>query len=192
MSLIKVIIGSTRTNRFGEQPAKWIMDLTKEYPDHTFELIDLKEINLPFMDEPNPPLAGDYTLPHTKAWAQIVDAADGFIVVTPEYNHGAPAVLKNALDILAKEWFYKPISFVNYGAKAGGARAVEQLRATSIWLRMIPLPDEVSITNYWGQLDGNGKLQPTEDQTADAKRLIENSIFWATELKPIREKKLAA
>lgn len=191
MSLIKVIVGSTRTNRFGEQPAAWLMDLTKEYPEHTFELIDLKEINLPFLDEPNPPLAGDYTHPHTKAWAEIIEPADGFIIVTPEYNHGVPAALKNALDFLAKEWFYKPVSFISYGAKAGGVRAVEHLRATSIWLRMIPLPEEVALVNYWGQLDESGKLQPTDDQIADAKRLIENSIFWATELKPIREKKLA-
>ena len=192
MSVIKVIVGSTRTNRFGEQPASWVMELTKEYPEHTFELVDLKDINLPFLDEPNPPLAGDYTHPHTKDWAQIIEPADGFIIVTPEYNHGVPAALKNALDFLAKEWFYKPVSFVSYGATGGGIRAVEHLRASAIWLRMIPLSDELALTNYWGQLDENGKYQPTEGQIADAKRLIQNSIFWATELKPIREKKLAA
>lgn len=191
MANIKIIIGSTRTNRFGIQPAKWLMELTKEYTDDTFELVDLAEINLPFLDEPQPPSLGNYAHDHTKAWAKIIGEADGFIVITPEYNHGVPAVLKNAIDFLYKEWLYKPIGFVGYGAAAGGVRAIEHLRASTIWLRMIPLHDDVIFQNYWGQLDESGTLQPTEKQINDGKRLIENSIFWANELQPIR-KKLAA
>lgn len=191
MANIKVIIGSTRTNRFGVQPAEWLMELTKEYTSDTFELIDLAEVNLPFLDEPQPPSLGNYVHDHTKAWAKTIGEADGFIVVTPEYNHGVPAALKNAFDFLYKEWLYKPIGFVGYGAGAGGVRAIEHLRASTIWLRMIPLHDDVVFPNYRGQLDESGVLQPTEKQINDAKRLIENSIFWANELLPIR-KKLAA
>jgi NAD(P)H-dependent FMN reductase len=189
MPLIKVILGSIRPGRFGEQPANWIMDLAKEHPEATFELVDLAEIKLPFLDESVPPSVsnGDYEHEHSKEWGRIIDGADGIIFVTGEYNHGIPASLKNAIDFAAKEWFYKPVSFVSYGAKAGGVRAVEQLREIAGWLRMYDMHDEVAIRNYWAQLDENGKFQPTDEQNEDAHRLLKNLAFWSEKMKPIRE-----
>lgn len=188
MAHIKVILGSTRPNRFGVQPAKWIMELTNEHKDATFELVDLAEINLPLLDEPQPPTMGNYTQEHTKAWAKIIDEADGFVVVTGEYNFGVPAALKNAFDFLAKEWRYKPVAFVSYGAAAGGARAVEHLRSSVANLGMFDLRDQVILVNYWEQLGENGAFQPTDTQTETAHKLLDNIVFWADHIKPAREK----
>lgn len=187
MTLIKVIIGTTRDGRFGDKPAAWIMDLSKQYTDATFELIDLKDINLPLFDEPVPPLMGDYRHEHTKAWAKTIGEADGFIFVTGEYNFSVPPSLKNALDYLAAEWRYKPVVFVSYGAAAGGLRAVQHLRDIAGNLGYIPLQDAVIFTNYWNQLDESGNLKPSEEQLTNAHKLLKNIIFWAERLKPIRE-----
>ena len=187
MPLIKVIVGSTRPGRFGIQAANWIMDLTKEFPGATFELVDLEKVNLPFLDEETPPAAGNYTQDHTKAWSKVVDEADGFVFITGEYNHGVQPALKNAIDFAAKEWYYKPVAFVSYGADAGGVRAVEHLRGTVAWLRMYDLNDVVMIPNYWGQLDENGKFQPRENQNDDASRMLKNIAFWSEKMKPARE-----
>jgi NAD(P)H-dependent FMN reductase len=189
MSLIKVIVGSVRPGRFGNQPAAWIMDLSKDYPEATFELIDLAEVKLPFLDEATPPsLAnGNYEHEHTAAWSKLIGEADGYIFVTGEYNHGIPASLKNAIDFVANEWYYKPVSFVSYGAHGGGVRAVEHLRGVVAWLRMYAMHDEVAIKDYWGQLDDKGTFQPTDEQNADAKRLLTNLIFWSDKLAPIRK-----
>jgi NAD(P)H-dependent FMN reductase len=190
MPIIKVILGSTRPNRFGPQPAAWIMQLSKAYPDASFELVDLAEVQLPFLDEPLPPSSvvdGKYEHAHTRAWAKVIDEADGFIIVTPEYDYGVPAALKNAIDFVSNEWNYKPVAFVSYGASAGGARAVEHLRGSAGWLRLYDLREQVVMPNYWGQLDKNGKFQPTESQTRNAKDLLEAVIFWSNHLKSARE-----
>lgn len=184
---VKVILGSTRPNRFGTHVANWIMELAKEQKDTAFELIDLKDVNLPFLDEPVPPLMGQYSKPHTKEWAKIIGEADGFIIVTAEYNFSIPAALKNALDFLAAEWRYKPVAFVSYGAAAGGARAVEHLRSSIANLGMFDLRDQVIIPEYWNQMDDNGAFKPTEAQTTNAKKMIERIAFWSTYLKPARE-----
>lgn len=188
---IKVILGSTRPNRFGPQVANWIMELAKDHQDAEFELVDLHEINLPLLDEPIPPIEGKYSLPHTKAWAKIVDEADGFIIVTAEYNFSIPAALKNALDYLAAEWRYKPVAFVSYGAGAGGARAVEHLRSSIANLGMFDLRDQVVIPQYWNQLTEDGAFQPTDMQTALAKKLIERIAYWSKYLAPARQELLA-
>jgi NAD(P)H-dependent FMN reductase len=190
MPIIKVILGSTRPERFGPKPAAWIMELAKQFPETTFELIDLADINLPMLDEPVPSIHHQYTKQHTKDWANIIGEADGFVIVTAEYNFGVPAALKNALDFLSYEWYYKPVAFVSYGASAGGARAVEHLRGSAGWLRMYDLSESVVIPNYWEQLDENGTFKPTGQQTENAKKLLERVAFWAENLKPIREKLL--
>src|SRR5687767_7079366 len=147
MSLVKVILGSTRPNRFGIQPAEWVMKLSEQYKDATFELVDLADINLPFLDEPVPPSMRQYTKEHTKTWSRIISEADGFVFVTAEYNYGIPAGLKNAIDFVSHEWHYKPATFVSYGSDAGGARAIEHLRGSAGWLRMYDLREHLSIPN---------------------------------------------
>lgn len=187
MSIIKVIIGSNRPSRFGKQPADWIMELSKEHSEATFELIDLAEVNLPFLDEPTPALYAQYTQDHTKAWSKIIDEADGFIFVTPEYNHATSAVLKNAIDYLAAEWRHKPVAFVSYGVQ-GGVRAVENLRTIVANLSMYSVYDQVNFINYWAQLDESGKLIPTDEQTDQAHKLLKNIAFWSDTFSEARQK----
>lgn len=187
MSLIKVIVGSTRPSRFGIQPAEWIMQLAKELPETNFRLVDLQEVNLPLLNESQPAVYGQYEHEHSKAWAKEIDEADGFIIVTPEYNRGTSPALKNAIDYAAREWFYKPVAYVSYGAEAGGVRAVEQLHNTFTWLRAYNIHSVVSFPNYWNQLDENGKLVPSEAQTAAARRMLLNVSFWADALQTPRK-----
>jgi NAD(P)H-dependent FMN reductase len=191
MSLIKVILGSTRPDRFGEQPARWIMELAKQHSEATYELVDLQGVNLPLLDEPVAAMFGQYEHEHTKQWSQIIDEADGFIFVTPEYNSGVPAAFKNAVDYLYAEWKYKPVAFVSYGAGGGGRLAVNNWRSIFGYLDLIGLSDHVSFNEYWKQLDENGKLLPTEEQTEKAHKLLEHVSFWADKLSPIREELLA-
>jgi NAD(P)H-dependent FMN reductase len=191
MSLVKVILGSTRQGRFGVQPAEWIMELSKEYPQATFELVDLAEINLPMFDDATPPslVEGDnYEKESTRKWAKIIGEADGFIIVTAEYNFGVPAALKNAIDTVSNEWGYKPVAFVSYGTAPGGARAVEHLRGSAGWLRMYDLREQVIIANYWAQLDAEGKFTPTDSQIHGAQAMFDAIVFWSEHMKEAREK----
>lgn len=189
--VIKVILGSTRPNRFGGQVADWVMHLAKEFPGATFELVDLKEVNLPLLDEPIPAVHGKYSQPHTKEWSRIINEADGFVVVTGEYNFTIPAAVKNAFDFLAAEWRYKPIAFVSYGAAAGGARAVEHFRSSVANLSMFDLREQVIIPNYWTQQNENGQFVPSDEQVQTAKKLLERIAYWADYLKPARKTLLA-
>lgn len=192
MPKIKIIVGSVRPNRFGPTVAQWINELAKAQTDATFEVIDLAAVSLPFLDEPAPPSTEEeYVQDHTKAWARVIGEADGFIVITPEYNHGVAPSLKNAIDFLDKEWHYKPITFVSYGADAGGVRAVEHLRGTAAWLRMYDLHNVVMIPTYWTQLDEKGIFTPTERQVEDANRLLNDIVFWAEQMRAPRQAKLA-
>src|SRR3989475_11336243 len=124
---IAIIIGSTRPGRNGEAVAKWVYGIAQERSDAEFELVDIKDFNLPLLDEPMPPIMGQYSKAHTKAWAAKIGSFDGFVFVTPEYNHGVPGALKNAIDFRLREWNDKAAGFVSYGG-AGGARAGGQLR----------------------------------------------------------------
>ncbi|HEX8891310.1 MAG TPA: NAD(P)H-dependent oxidoreductase, partial [Pyrinomonadaceae bacterium] len=127
MIRIGIILGSTRPNRNGEAVAKWVDEIAQKRTDAEFELIDIKDFNLPLLDEPIPPSMGQYSKEHTKAWAAKIGSFDAFVFVTPEYNHGTSGALKNAIDFLFKEWNNKAAGFVGYGS-AGGVRAVESLR----------------------------------------------------------------
>src|SRR5436305_2722937 len=137
---IHVIVGSTRQNRISEKPARWIYEHVQTKPELDGELLDLRDYPLPLVDEPTAPihLQGKYSDERVQLWAQKVAEADGYIVVSPEYNHGYPAVLKNAFDVIYPEWNNKPIGFVSYGT-LGGARVVEQLRLVAVELQMVPI-----------------------------------------------------
>src|SRR5260221_13465190 len=123
---IAIIIGSTRPGRNGEAVAKWVHEIAKKRTDAEFELVDIKDFNLPLLDEPMPPIMGQYSKPHTKTWAAKIGSFDGFVFVMPEYNHGISGALKNAIDFLFREWNDKAAGFVSYGG-AGGAPPAEQL-----------------------------------------------------------------
>src|SRR5918995_6364495 len=124
MLRVVIILGSTRPGRNGEAVAKWVYDIAKRRTDAEFEYLDIKDYNLPLLDEPIPPSLGKYSKEHTKAWAAKIDSFDAFVFVTAEYNHGIPGALKNAIDFLYKEWNNKVAGFVSYGGGGFWGRAV--------------------------------------------------------------------
>lgn len=143
---IQIIIGSTRPNRFSEKPAQWIYGEAKKRKDLDIELLDLRDYPMPNYDEPMSPkmLKGNYKDGIVKKWVRKVGEADGYIIVSPEYNHGYPAVLKTALDYPYYEWNRKAVGFVSWGS-AGGARVVEQLRQVAVELQMVPIQPSIHI-----------------------------------------------
>lgn len=188
MSLsIAVIIGSTRPHRQGIHVADWFMDEVKKYPNLKFELIDLEKVNLPFLDEQIPASAGQYQNEHTKKWANTISRFDGYVFITPEYNHGYPAALKNALDYLYAEWNKKPMATVSYGATSGGLRAVEQLRLVALQLRMMPVGSEIAIPFVWDAVSEKGVKPEYVKGSVDG--LIEELQWWGEALKVARRKK---
>src|SRR5256714_7693983 len=136
MLKVGIITGSTRPSRKSADVAKWALEVARKRSDAEYELIDIKDFELPLLDEPMPPSMGRYQQPHTKRWAAKIASLDAFVFVSPEYNHGIPAALKNAIDFLFAEWKDKAAGFVSYGG-AGGARTVEQLR-------LAPLPADLA------------------------------------------------
>ncbi len=188
MVKVQIILGSTRENRAGWRIANWVYEQAKLRKDMEAELVDLKAWPLPFYDEaaPVPMLKGKYKEPLAKKWSEKISGADGYIIVTPEYNHGYPAVLKNALDYLYFEWSKKPVSFVSYGGFVGGSRAVEQLRQVVIELQMAPMRQAVHFIHVYKMTDE--ELQH-EDNNKQAQGMFDQLVWWAEALKAAREKK---
>lgn len=183
---IKLIVGSTRANRFSEKPADWIEGLAKERSELEVERLDLRDYPLPFFEEPLPPgfAKDDYSNPDIIRWREKIREADGFIICTPEYNHGYPAVLKNALDTVYHAWSRKAVAFVSWGG-AGGTRGVEQLRLVAIELDMAPSRFAVHISNPWfiksvSEID-------TEPNRQSAAALLDNLVWWTAALKAARQ-----
>jgi NAD(P)H-dependent FMN reductase len=142
---VQLILGSTRQGRFGEKVAAWMIDRLGRRDDIEVELVDLRDYPMPFYEQERPPAYGDRDYPdEVVPWAEKVAAADGYFLVTPEYNHGYPAVLKNALDQVFPEFNRKPVAFAGYG-NSGGARAIEQLRLVAVELEMAPLRHAIHI-----------------------------------------------
>lgn len=187
MPKIKIILGSTRPNRFGPQAAQWLLKQTTDIKNAKFELVDLSELNLPLLDEPVTPMNRQYSKDHTFEWSKIVDEADGFIIVTPEYNHSIPAALKNAIDFLYHEWNFKPVAYVSYGSGAGGSRAVEHLRGVAGEQKMYDLREQILLPEFYNNLDSDGNYKFTDAQAEAAKTLLNSVVFWATHMKPARE-----
>ncbi|MBI4084957.1 MAG: NAD(P)H-dependent oxidoreductase [Candidatus Liptonbacteria bacterium] len=189
---IKIIIGSTRQNRFGDKPAKWIHEEAKKKDEIEAELLDLRDWPLPFYNEPTSPSmvkGGAYPNEIARKLAAKIEEADAFIVVTPEYNHSTSGVLKNALDSVYAEWNRKAVGFVAYGS-VGGARAVEHLRGIVVELQMAPIRSAIHIPQPWNLLDENGNLKngaiDSFKNTADA--FLNQLIWWAKALRAAREK----
>lgn len=186
---IRIILGSTRRGRFGEHPARWMLDRTAGMDGVRAVLLDLRDYPLPFFDEPVSPsrFEGNYPTEAIARWAAEVEAADGFVIVTPEYNHGYPAVLKNALDSVYDPWKRKAVGFVSYGG-VGGARSVEQLREVAVELQMAPVRSAVHIPAPWTLLDGHGVLKPDafDPFTKNAEALLADLVWWARALRTAR------
>ena len=169
MTVISVIVGSTRQGRFSEKPAQWILQRLESRGGIETRLLDLREFPLPFFDQPVPPAMPGrppYENEMVKRWTAEIARSDGFIFVTPEYNFGPPAVLKNALDWVYPEWNRKAVAFVSYGS-ALGARSVQQLRETAIELQLAPVRSSVHIpvATLWAHFQGGtgGARGPRQD-----------------------------
>jgi len=181
---IGIILGSTRQGRVGERVAAWINALARARDDIDVELLDLLDYPLGFYAHPAPPMQAErsYAGDVEKRWWERVNEKDGFVIVTPEYNHGYPAVLKNALDYGYVAWNKKPVAFVSYGGAAGGVRAVQQLRQVAIELQMAPLRDEVNIPLAFKAF--NEKGEPIDNRLAPrAATMLRQLVWWARVLR---------
>jgi NAD(P)H-dependent FMN reductase len=190
MSLkIGVIVSTTRPTRVGRKVADWFMDQVKNVSDIEFDLIDLAEENLPFMDEPQSPSSGQYEHERTKQWSKKISGYDGYVYVTAEYNHGYPAPLKNAIDSLFHEWAKKPVALVGYGGM-GGARAIEQLVNVIAQVNGVALSSTshtVRIIDVWSAFDEQGNMKP-EFVKGHIDNLVKELKWWGEALKSARAK----
>lgn len=190
MTRIGIILGSTRPNRNGEQVANWVLDLASHRGDATYELIDLRDFDLPNYDEPFPSSMGQYQNEHTKRWAQTVDAYDGFVIVTPEYNHSIPGALKNALDFVYAEWNNKAVGFVSYGA-ALGVRSVEHLRQVVGHLQMADVGQTVSLSIFT-EFENMQTFTPADISVDALNTMLDQLIAWTRALMSLRVAAVAA
>src|ERR1700761_6091627 len=165
-----IIVASTRPGRVGLPVAEWFEARALGQGDFDIDLADLKEIDLPFFDEPKHPRLQEYEHQHTKDWSARVAAADAVVIVTPEYNYGLPAPLKNALDFLSLEWNYKPVGFVSYGGVSAGTRAAQMIKQVVTTLKMMPLFESVSIPFVSHFIGEGGEFTPNDvmEKAADA------------------------
>jgi NAD(P)H-dependent FMN reductase len=184
---ILVILGSTREGRVGQNVARWLMRQLDARPEADFELVDLRDYPLPVYEGPS----SDRSVAAVHRWADKVAAADGYIVVTPEYNHGYPAALKSALDHAYQEWNRKPVAFVSYGGHAAGYRAVEQLRQVAVELQMVPLREQVGIQAPWSAFDAQGDLTRNGPEEAVG-RMVDDLLWWTRALRQARAAELTA
>jgi NAD(P)H-dependent FMN reductase len=170
MPSLMIVIATTRPARAGIAVAEWFIDRARAHDAFEVDVVDLAELNLPFLDEPNHPRLGQYTQQHTRDWSARVTAADAFVFITAEYNHGYPATLKNAIDFLHWEWKDKPVGFVSYGGVAAGTRALQQLKPVVSVLKMVPISEAVNVPFFAQFIDEDGALAPNQvmEQSASA------------------------
>jgi len=185
MLKIGVILGSTRPSRRGKQVADWVMAQVEQRSDAHYELIDLIDHPLPHLDEPVPPSMGRYEHEHTKRWADVIDGFDGFVVVTPEYNHSIPGVLKNAFDYLFAEWGNKAIGFVSYGS-AGGVRAVEQLRLIAGELQLADVRASVGLP-FASEFEQHKTFTPTSNAVKALDAMLDQLVSWTRAMEQVRK-----
>ena len=183
---IAIILGSTRETRFGERPARWLHELAQARGDAEYRLVDLRDYPLPFFDAPKPPAAAPVEHPEARRLAAVVDASDGFVFITAEYNHSIPAVLKNAVDHLYTEWNRKPAAILAYGG-VGGVRATEALRLITIELQMVPLRNAVNIARpEFGELRSGKDFSDFPALGQAAARMLDDLLWWTHALKTAR------
>ena len=184
MLKLAIIIGSTRPGRVGEAVARWVYQIAQQRRDVEFELVDIRDFNLPLLDEPVPPSQGKYSKPHTKAWAAKIASFDGYIFVTPEYNHGIAGALKNAIDFLYAEWNNKAAGFVGYGS-AGGTRAVESLRLVMAELQVATVRAQVALSLFT-DFENFTVFKPASYHEKSLHQMFDQVIAWGGALKALR------
>ncbi|RED55717.1 NADPH-dependent FMN reductase [Cohnella lupini] len=185
MSKIAIIIGSTRPGRKAADVAHWVYQIAAKRSDAEFELVDIADYNLPLYDEPIPPAMGTYKHEHTIVWSEKIQSFDGYVFVTPEYNHSTSAVLKNAIDFLYREWNDKAVGFVSYGS-AGGTRAVEHLRQIAGELKLADVQAQVSLSLF-NDFENFSVLKPDPKQEASVGNMLNQVVAWSGALKSLRK-----
>lgn len=187
MLKLQIITVSTREGRKGPVVASWFTERARVHGKFDIEVLDLAVVNLPMFDEPHHPSLKKYEHEHTKAWSAIIDRADAYVFVTPEYNFGTPPSLLNALNYLVKEWQYKPAAFVSYGGVSGGLRGVQMTKQVMTTLKIVPLFESVAIPFFAQHIDKDSNvLRPGEVQEKSADAMLNELLKWAEALKPMR------
>ncbi len=184
MTKIGIILGSTRPGRVGEVVARWVYEVAAQRTDAEFELVDLLDYKLPHLDEAYPPSMGQYSQPHTLEWAAKIASFDGYVMVTPEYNHSTSGALKNAIDFLYAEWNNKAVGFVSYGS-VGGARAVENLRLVAGELQMADVRAQVALS-LRTDFENFSVLKPSDFQRQALTTVLDQVVAWSKALAPLR------
>ena len=184
--ILQVIVASTRPGRRGIAVAGWIQRMAEQHGGFDVELVDLAEVALPVLDEPNHPRLGQYVHDHTKGWSATVSRADAFVFVTPEYNHSYPGALKNALDYLSAEWADKAAGIVSYGGVSAGLRAATALKPVLAALRMVPVVEAVSIPFFAQFLTDDDEFVPNAELEAGAKGMLDELLRLTGALRSLR------
>jgi NAD(P)H-dependent FMN reductase len=184
MIKIAIIVGSTRPGRNGEAVAKWVLENAAGREGATYELVDLADYPLPHLDEPMPAMMGQYTQEHTKSWSQKIAGYDGYVFVTPEYNHSTSGVLKNAIDYLSAEWANKAAGFVSYGT-VGGVRAVEHLRLMAAELQMATVRGQAALSLFT-DFENFSDFKPGAHQAQSLEDMFTQLETWSKALAPLR------
>jgi NAD(P)H-dependent FMN reductase len=192
MPKLMIVIASTRPGRVGLPVAQWFTERATEHGAFDVQVVDLAELELPFLDEPHHPRLRRYTREHTHEWSELVDAADAFVFVTSEYNHGYPAPLKNAIDYLNHEWKDKPVGFVSYGGVSAGTRAVQQLKQVVTAIKLMPIAEAVNIPFVAQFVDDGGVVQANEVMEQAASAMLNELVLVERALRGLREQRLAA
>jgi NAD(P)H-dependent FMN reductase len=187
MLRIAIIIGSTRPGRKGASVGKWAYDIARKRNDAEFELVDIADFNLPLLDEPLSAMFGQYSHDHTRTWSAKIASFDGYVFVTPEYNHGTSGALKNAIDFLYKEWNNKAAGFIAYGGTMG-ARAVESLRLVMAELQVATVRAQVGLSLVT-DFENFTVFKPAETHEKNVNSMLDQVIAWSGALKPVRERR---
>lgn len=185
MLKIAIIVGSTRPGRKCEAVAQWAHDIARRRTDADFALVDLAAYALPLLDEPMPASSGSYDHAHTRAWSAAIASFDGYVFVTPEYNHGTSAALKNAIDFLYKEWTDKAAGFIGYGYSLG-ARAIENLRLVMAALQVATVRPQVGLSLF-ADFEGGTMFKPAAVQEKNLNVLLDHVVAWSGALKALRK-----
>ena len=186
MSLtLKVIVASTRPGRVGRPVADWVQDAAARNGRFVVELVDLADVDLPLYDEPRHPRLHDYENEHTRRWSEIVNEADAYVFVMPEYNHGPTPSLVNALNYVYDEWTYKPAGLVSYGGISGGVRSAQAIKPMLNALKMVPLTEGVQIPQVAQHVE-QGRFAAPEAAEKGAEAMLTELCRWAEALKPMR------
>lgn len=187
MHVLQVIIASTREARLGPVVASWFVEQARRHGKFDIDLVDLADVKLPLFDEPKHPRFRQYAHEHTKRWSAIVERGDAFVFVTPEYNHGTPPSLLNALDYLSQEWAYKPCAFVSYGGVSGGTRSVQMTKQVVTALKMMPMFEAVSIPMFTQFVNKEtGAFDPGKVQEDASRVMLDELLKWTDAMKPMR------